>query len=47
MPHLILTEEEINVIKRVKEHTDDFIQLYFRTNSHEPSDVDVGTHLEL
>lgn len=30
-----------------REHANDFIQLYLRTNDREPSDIDVRTHLEL
>lgn len=46
-PPLVLTEEEIQANKLMREHTYDFIQLYLRTHNHEPNDTKVRTHLEL
>lgn len=43
----ILTEEEIQSIKRMRKHVDDFIHLCLRTNKCEPNDTEVKVHLDL
>lgn len=44
--HHVLTKSEIKVSKLRREHANDFVQVYRRTNKFETSDVEIGTHLE-
>lgn len=46
MTILVLTEEEIQVIQRVRESVDDFIQLSLRTVILKPNDAGVKSHVE-
>lgn len=46
MPPLVLTKGEIQVVKLMREHVDNFIQVYWRTSYCEPSDAEIRAHLE-
>ncbi|KAL5075450.1 hypothetical protein RYX36_014434 [Vicia faba] len=43
----ILTEEEIQAIRRMREHADKFIQLFVMTNNRELSDAEVKAYWDL
>lgn len=47
MPPPILSEEEIQDNKQMREFVDDFIQLYIRTNNRETNNTEARTHLDL
>lgn len=47
MPQPVLTEEEIQDIKRMRERAGDFIQLFLRTNNFELDDAEVKAHVDL
>ena len=46
MPSPALSDAKIQASKLIREHTDDFVQVYQRAHNREPNDDETGIHMD-